>query len=89
MDAQTLINILFGLTAFFGGMWVRGIADSMKELKRADAELADKVQGIEILVAGKYVQREELKAMSDALFRKLDRIELKLDSKQDKVHGGQ
>ena len=84
MDNQTMINILMGLTAFFGGIWVRGLSDSMKELKAADISLADKVQGIELLVAGQYVTRIELKGFEDALFKKLDRIESKLDGKQDK-----
>lgn len=84
MESQSIINILFGLVTFFGGMWVRGIADSMKELKRTDAELADKVQGIEVLVAGEYVKRDALDKSMDALFAKLDRIELKLDGKADK-----
>jgi len=84
MDSQTIINILLGLTAFFGGIWVRGLADSMKELKTADMLLADKVQGIELLVAGQYVKREDFRELSDAIFKKLDRIETKIDGKQDK-----
>jgi len=84
MEVQTLINTLFGLSAFFGGVWVRGIAQAMTELKKADVELADKVQRIEVLVAGDYVRREELEKLSNALFSKLDRIEQKLDMKADK-----
>ena len=63
---------------------MRGLSDSMKELKKTDSELATKVQSIELLVAGQYVKREDFKELSDALFRKLDRIEVKLDSKMDK-----
>ena len=84
MDSQTVINGLLTLSAFFGGLWVRGLSDSMKELKKTDLVLADKVQSIEVLVAGKYVTREEVKQLSEALFRKLDRIEEKIDGKQDK-----
>lgn len=84
MDSQTIINTLLGLTAFFGGVWVRGLSDSLKELKVADVLLADKVQGIEVLVAGQYVKREDFKELSEAIFKKLDRIETKLDGKQDK-----
>jgi len=84
MEVQTLINTLLGLSAFFGGVWVRGIAQAMTELKKADVELADKVQRIEVLVAGDYVRREELEKLSNALFSKLDRIEQKLDMKADK-----
>lgn len=84
MDSQTVINTLTGLVAFFGGIWVKGIADSIKEMKATDTELAEKVQGIELLVAGQYVKREELDKLGAALFSKLDRIENKLDGKADK-----
>ena len=84
MDAQTMLNWAFGLTAFFGGIWVRGIADSLKELKSVDNDLATKVQGIELLVAGQYVKRDELAALGNAIFVKLDKIEAKLDHKADK-----
>jgi len=84
MDAQTFINILLGLVAFLGGIWVRGLADSLKELKDADTVLAIRVQEIEILVAGTYAKREEVKELGEAIFAKLDRIEAKLDGKADK-----
>lgn len=84
MDTQTIINSLLALVAFFGGVWVRGLSDSMKALQVTDKELVDKVQSIELLVAGKYVPREELKAFEEALFKKLDRIESKIDEKADK-----
>lgn len=84
MDTQSLINILFGLVAFFGGIWVRGIADSMKELKHTDSELATKVQAIEVLVAGEYIKREDFEGFTKAMFVKLDKIEDKLDKKVDK-----
>lgn len=84
MDTQTIINTLLGLVAFFGGVWVRGIADSMKELKKSDAELADKVQGIELLVAGQYVTKTDFDKKIDKLFEKLDHIATAIDRKQDR-----
>jgi hypothetical protein len=84
MDAQTIINALIGLVAFFGGIWVKGIADSIKDMKATDAALAEKVQNIEVLVAGQYAKREEVAQLGDALFKKLDRIESKIDLKADK-----
>lgn len=84
MESQTVINVLIGLVAFFGGMWVKSISDSLKEMKVTDTQLADKVQHIEVLVAGQYVRREELDNLNKALFTKLDRIEHKLDGKVDK-----
>ena len=84
MDTQSLINILFGLVAFFGGVWIRGIADSLKELKHADVELSEKVQAIEVLVAGEYIKREDFEKFATAMFTKLDKIEEKIDRKADK-----
>jgi len=84
MDSQTVINTLLGLTAFFGGIWVRGISDSLKDMKATDTVLAEKVQKIEVLVAGEYVKRDDLDVLSTAIFKKLDRIETKIDGKADK-----
>lgn len=56
----------------------------MQELKKVDCELADKVQHIEVLVAGSYVKREDFDRLASALFAKLDKIEEKLDRKADK-----
>jgi len=84
MDAQLLINMLLGLGSFFGGIWIKSIADSMKELKETDMNLANKVQSIEVLVAGEYVKREAFEKAIKAIFVKLDRIEEKLDHKADK-----
>jgi hypothetical protein len=47
-------------------------------------DLSTKVQSIEILVAGEYVKKAEIAQLSDSLFKKLDRIEDKLDGKADK-----
>lgn len=58
--------------------------DSVRDLQDADKRLADKVSSIEVLVAGNYVKRDDLDKSVDAIFRKLDRIEDKLDGKVDK-----
>ena len=58
--------------------------DSVRDLQDADKRLADKVSSIEVLVAGNYVKRDDLDKSVEAIFRKLDRIEDKLDGKADK-----
>lgn len=60
---------------------------SLADLRSADSRLTEKVQSIEVLVAGNYVRREDLDKMTDALFKKLDRIENKVDGKADKLKG--
>ena len=84
MDTQTAFNMVVGLVAFLGGWVLNSLRDSIIALQKSDAELADKVQHIEVLVAGSYVKRDDLKELSTALFNKLDKIELKLDGKADK-----
>lgn len=84
MDAQTVINTLLGLVTFFGGWMLKSVSESIQNLHKSDSELASKVQGIEVLVAGQYVTRTELERLGQALFAKLDKIESKLDGKADK-----
>lgn len=50
---------------------------------RVEAEQTERHR-IEILVAGQYVTRQEMKAQFDVLFSKLDSISNKLDRKQDR-----
>ena len=84
MDIQVAFNIAVALVAFLGGWVLNSLKDSINSLKKTDGELADKVQHIEVLVAGSYVKREDMDKLGEALFRKLDRIEAMLHSKADK-----
>ncbi len=84
MDYQTLFNIAGGLVGFLGGWWMKVLHESVRDLQIADKSLADKVSSIEILVAGNYVKRDDFDKSVEAIFRKLDRIEDKLDGKADK-----
>ena len=84
MDNQTLINTAFALIGGLGGWILKNMQASVTSLQKADIVLTDKLQKIEVLVAGKYVTREDLASTTNALFAKLDRIESKLDHKVDK-----
>lgn len=84
MDAHSVIETLLGIVAFFGGMFVKVLNESVKNLHEQDALLTEKLHSIETLVAGEYMKRLEFKDMTDLLFKKLDRIESKLDGKADK-----
>jgi len=84
MDTQTAFNIALSLIAFLGGWVLNSLRDSIKSLHASDAELADKVQHIEVLVAGQYVKRDDMDKLAAALFAKLDKIDAKLDKKADK-----
>ena len=84
MDYQVLFNIVLGLVSFMGGYILYGIRDGIKALQEDDRALGEKIQNIEILVAGKYVTRDDLQKMGQDIFNVLRRIEDKLDNKADK-----
>lgn len=81
---QMMFNIAITLIGFLGGWVLNSLKASMEALQKADHELTIKVQSVEVLVAGSYVKREDLDKLGTAIFTKLDRIEVKLDSKADK-----
>ena len=81
---QTIYNWAFGLLNLVFGFFLKAIWDSYKELKVTDMNLAEKVNGIEILVAGNYVKKDDFDRFTDAIFSKLDKISDKLDNKADK-----
>ncbi len=67
MELQLLVNGLIGF-AFFCGGWI------MKILWSSITGLTKRVQQLDVLVAGNYVPRKELKEIFDKLFDKLDKI---------------
>ena len=84
MSEQDLFNVGVGLISCFGGWLLRIIWQAIKDLQKRDAELAQKLSSVEVLVAGEYVKKRDVDKLADALFNKLDRIEDKLDKKADK-----
>ena len=84
MDMQVAFNIAVALCGALGGYILKSISENMKALQSADSVLADKVQKIEVLVAGQYVTHSDLERLSVVLLTKLDKISDKIDSKMDK-----
>lgn len=84
MDVQSIVDVVMGLIMFLLGIIVNATRESIRDLKKQDSDLAEKVQRIEVLVAGNYVKRDEHERMITALFKKLDQIEEKIDRKVDK-----
>jgi len=81
---QTIINFLIaGFGAMFGFLLNR-IWQAVRDLQDADKELVQKVNSIEVLVAGDYVKQDKFDGMIDRLFVKLGHIEDKLDGKADR-----
>lgn len=79
VDFQIAFNILLGAFSGLAGWLLNNLYQSMRDLTKADADLSTKVQAIEVLVAGNYIKRVEFDQKIDALFRKLDDIDEKLD----------
>lgn len=87
MDFQTAFNIAAGVAGGLGGWLMNNLFMSMRDLSKADTELAAKVSSIEVLVAGQYVKRDEFNSKIDGIFDKLESIEDKLDRKINGIRG--
>ena len=84
MDSQTIINTAIALVGFLGGWILKVIWESVKDLQVVDKLLTEKVNTIEILIAGNYMSKQDFDKIAAAIFAKLDKIEDKLDRKVDK-----
>lgn len=84
MDSQTIINTAIALVGFLGGWILKVVWEAVKELQIADKILVDKVNTIEILIAGNYMSKQDFDKIAAAIFAKLDKIDDKLDRKVDK-----
>jgi hypothetical protein len=82
---QEVINWIIGAFGALLGFLLNQLWTAVKDLQAADKDLTDKVSKVEVLVAGQYVTRDDFKRSIDALFNKLDRIDEKLNGKQDRI----
>lgn len=81
---QMFFNIAITLIGFLGGWVLNSLKTNIENLQKADRALTEKVQSVEVLVAGHYVRRDDFDKISAEIFRKLDKIYDKLDGKADK-----
>lgn len=84
MTEQAIINAIVGFLIALGMFLLNSLWNAVKDLQAADKSLTDRISAIDVLVAGNYVRREDMQQTVGELFRKLDRIENKLDHKVDK-----
>ena len=73
-DFQTLFNAAMMSVGALFGWWFKVIWDSVRDLQKTDKELAEKVASIEVLVAGKYITRDEFTTVVNTLFTKMDNL---------------
>jgi hypothetical protein len=83
MDQSVINWILTGFGALLGFL-LTAIWQAVKDLQVTDKNIAEKVNQIEVLMAKNYLQRDDFDHTIKALFKKLDKIEDKLDGKADK-----
>lgn len=76
---QWLINTGFAVISSIFGWLARQLWDAVGSLKKDLSKLREEI-------ANDRVHKSDFKDLSDAIFRKLDRIEDKLDGKADKGH---
>jgi hypothetical protein len=77
MDSQQLINAILGATSATLGWFARELWSAVKELKSDLAMLRESIPK-------EYIRREDFSDFKRELLTVLERIEHKLDKKQDK-----
>ena len=84
VEYQVLFDIAIGVIGVLGGWTLNTVWAAVKDLQEADKELAEKVGQIEVLVAGRYITREEFNTTLNQVFERLDRIRDMLSTKADR-----
>lgn len=80
MDWHEAFNYALGAMSAVLAWFAKQLHSDLQNVKKDFAALSLKM-------VGEYVHKDQLRDLSDALFRKLDRIEDKLDQKADKHDG--
>ncbi len=84
MELQDAFNLAVGVAGAFGGWWLKVVWDAVRDLQAADRALAEKVASIEVLVAGRYITRDEFHTVINRMFEKLDDIQSTVAGKADR-----
>ena len=74
VEYQVLFDVAIAVIGVLGGWTLNTVWAAVKDLQEADKELAEKVGAIEVLVAGRYVTRDEFNSTLNQVFERLDRI---------------
>lgn len=84
MDWQWIANGMFAVCGVLLGILYTNVRKDMEKQDEVLNTLTDKVQAIEVLVAGNYVHKNDWDKVNAALFHKLDQICEKIDRKADR-----
>lgn len=74
------INVLLVLVGFFGSIVINEQRRELRELRGLHKDHGDRFASLPL----EYVLRDDFRDFQKAIFSKLDRIENKLDGKEDK-----
>jgi hypothetical protein len=83
-ETQIFFDVAVAVIGALGGWILNTVWTAVKELQKADKELAEKVGEIEVLVAGRYVTRDEFNNTLSQVFSKLDNIRDLIAMKADR-----
>jgi hypothetical protein len=83
-EYQVFFDVAVGVIGVLGGWVLNTVWGAVKDLQAADKELAEKVGEIEVLVAGRYITRDEFNTTLSQVFVKLDTIRDILSHKADR-----
>ena len=83
-ETQIFFDVAVAVIGALGGWILNTVWTAVKELQKADKELAEKVGEIEVLVAGRYVTRDEFNTTLNQVFSKLDNIRDLIAMKADR-----
>ena len=83
-EYQVFFDVAVGIVGVLGGWVLNTVWGAVKDLQEADKDLADKVAAIEVLVAGRYVTRDEFNSSLGQVFSKLDNIRDIVSQKADR-----
>jgi hypothetical protein len=83
-ETQIFFDVAVAVIGALGGWILNTVWTAVKDLQKADKELAEKVGEIEVLVAGRYVTRDEFNNTLAQVFAKLDTIRDMIAMKADR-----
>lgn len=84
VEYQVLFDIAIGVIGVLGGWTLNTVWAAVRDLQVADKALAEKVGSIEVLVAGRYITREEFNTTLSQVFVRLDNIRDIVSEKADR-----
>ena len=83
-DYQQAFDIAITLVGGLGGWILANVQSQLNDARKSQTDLTDKVQRMEVLVAGEYVKRDEFRKDVDNIFVVLRRIEDAVAGKADR-----